>query len=203
MKSFARDWENRTDEELIEMLREGESEIMDYLLEKYKNLVRKKANTLFLLGGDTDDLIQEGMIGLFKAVRDFNAKEGCSFATFAGICITRQMYKAVEVASRKKHGPLNSYISLSRGGEGEGEHIFWQQPGMEQNENPESLMIHQENTEQLLEQIYEVLSPLERQVLNLHLGGKNYHQIAELLERPEKSVDNALQRIKQKISKIM
>lgn len=203
MKSFARDWENRTDEELIEMLRGGESEIMDFLLEKYKNLVRKKANTLFLLGGDTDDLIQEGMIGLFKAVRDFNAKEACSFATFAGICITRQMYKAVEVASRKKHGPLNSYISLSQGGEGEGAHIFWQQPGMEQNENPESLMIHQENMEQLLEQIYEVLSSFERQVLNLHLGGRNYHQIAELLEKPEKSIDNALQRVKQKISKIM
>ena len=107
-------YEVLTDEELIEKLRAGESGVMDFLLEKYKYLVRKKANAVFLLGGDTDDLVQEGMIGLFKAVRDFDSSQG-SFYYFADLCIGRQIYHAIEAASRKKHGPLNSYISLSGG----------------------------------------------------------------------------------------
>ena len=175
-----------------------QSQIIDYLLEKYKNLVRKKANALFLLGGDTDDLIQEGMIGLFKAVRDYDPAGGSSFYSFAGLCITRQMYKAVEAAARKKHSPLNSYVSLSDSGDMEVDAMLFQEPAQSEG-NPERILLQQEQMEQLLEQMQDALSPMERQVLNLYLSGNNYHQIAKILDKPEKSIDNALQRIRQKL----
>lgn len=190
-----------TDENLIELLRAGESDVMDFLMEKYKYLVRMKANTMFLLGGDTDDLIQEGMIGLFKAVRDFRPDKDSSFATFASICVTRQIYKAVEAASRKKHGPLNTYVSLSV--EDDTENGQMQGPFKASSiNNPENMLIDQESVEQFLEELDRVLSPMERQVMNLHLSGHNYHQIAEILGKSEKSIDNALQRMKQKIGKL-
>ena len=174
---------------------------MDFLLEKYKNLVRKKANALFLLGGDTDDLIQEGMIGLFKAVRDYDPAGGSSFYSFAGLCITRQMYKAVEAAARKKHSPLNTYISLSGNEEPDGD-VVQLESTLQIEGNPENILVHQEQMEQLLGQMEDALSPMERQVLNLYLAGNNYRQIAGILDRPEKSIDNALQRIRQKIKKL-
>lgn len=195
-------YKSKTDEELIELLRTGESDIMDYLLEKYKNLVRMKANTMFLLGGDTDDLIQEGMIGLFKAIRDYKPDMDSSFSTFASLCITRQIYKAVEAASRKKHGPLNTYVSLSVEDDTEGNNQLQSQLKASSLNNPESLLINQEEMEQFLESLNSVLSPMERQVMNLHLSGNNYHQIAKILGKPEKSIDNALQRMKQKISRL-
>lgn len=195
-------YENKSDEELIAQFRAGEADVMDYLMEKYKNLVRMKANTMFLLGGDTDDLIQEGMIGLFKAIRDFKPDKDSSFSTFASICITRQIYKAVEAASRKKHGPLNTYVSLSVEDDTEGNGQIHYQLKASSLSNPENMLINQEEMEQFLENLHRVLSPMERQVLNLHLAGNNYHQIAEILGKSEKSIDNALQRMKQKISKI-
>ena len=151
-------YEALTDEELIEKLRAGESGVMDFLLEKYKYLVRKKANAVFLLGGDTDDLVQEGMIGLFKAVRDFDRSQG-SFYYFADLCIGRQIYHAIEAASRKKHGPLNSYISLSEdasdtSGVPLAESISWRE------DNPEQILIERENVEQFLEEIRSNLSPV-------------------------------------------
>lgn len=212
MRSFVRDWQNKTDEELIALLREQQTEgdlqaapdreqIMDFLLEKYKNLVRKKANALFLLGGDTDDLIQEGMIGLFKAIRDYDPAGGSSFYSFAGLCITRQMYKAVEAAARKKHSPLNTYISLSGNEEPDGD-VVQLESALQIEGNPEHILVHQEQMEQLLDQMQEALSPMEGQVLNLYLSGNNYHQIAKILDKPEKSIDNALQRIRQKVKKL-
>ena len=193
-------YEALTDEELIEKLRAGESGVMDFLLEKYKYLVRKKANAVFLLGGDTDDLVQEGMIGLFKAVRDFDRSQG-SFYYFADLCIGRQIYHAIEAASRKKHGPLNSYISLSEdasdtSGVPLAESISWRE------DNPEQILIERENVEQFLEEIRSNLSPLEQKVLTDYLDGMNYRQIAENCIKPEKSIDNALQRIKSKVQKL-
>ena len=193
-------FDNISDEELIARLRDGETIIEDYLMEKYKGLVRQKARAMFLIGGDTDDLIQEGMIGLFKAVRDFDRSQG-SFYYFADLCIGRQIYHAIEAASRKKHGPLNSYISLSEdasdtSGVPLAESISWRE------DNPEQILIERENVEQFLEEIRSNLSPLEQKVLTDYLDGMNYRQIAEKWNKPEKSIDNALQRIKSKVQKL-
>lgn len=193
-------YETKTDEELLTLFSEGEAEVMDFLLEKYKYLVRMKANTMFLLGGDTDDLIQEGMIGLFKAIRDYRPDKDSSFSTFAGLCVTRQIYKAVEAASRKKHGPLNTYISLSANDDADEKNQVPYHLKDTYLNNPENLLIAQEDVEQFFVKLHQVLSPMEQQVLDLYLAGSNYHQIAEQLEKTEKSIDNALQRVKQKIS---
>ncbi len=193
-------YEEMTDTELIRLLRDGESRVMDYLLEKYKYLVRKKANTLFLLGGDTDDLIQEGMIGLFKAVRDYDEEAG-SFFHFAELCISRQIYTAIESAARKKHGPLNSYISLSTGNSDTADIPFYRMLAAN-DQNPEQMMIDRENMKDFLEQVYDHLSRMERKVLDSYLEGMNYRQIAEEMGVQEKSVDNALQRIRIKVQRL-
>mgnify|MGYP001025873273 CR=1 FL=1 len=187
-----------SDEQLIEQLRDGRTEVMDYLMEKYKNLVRKKANALYLIGGETEDLIQEGMIGLFKAVQDYRMDRETSFYHFAELCITRQMYTAVEASQRKKHSPLNTYISLNAGQESE-EGMYLEMESHLQTLDPETLFISQETVRQLLKQANERLSRMERQVLALYLDGMNYHQISEQMGKTPKSVDNALQRIRAKI----
>ena len=182
------------DEELISRFKNGESEILDYLMEKYKNMVRKKARTMFLIGGENDDLIQEGMIGLFKAVRDYQPDKDATFQTFAGICVDRQIYNAIQSSNRQKHQPLNSYVSLSeQGGENE-EHL-----GDTWVENPESIIIDQENVENLEQEITTTLSPMENQVLEYYLAGNGYGEIAELMGKTPKSIDNALRRIRTKI----
>ena len=183
-----------TDEALIERLRAGESAIADYLMEKYKGLVRKKARAMFLIGGDTDDLIQEGMIGLFKAVRDYQPDRDAAFQTFASICVDRQIYNAIQSSNRQKHQPLNSYISLSeQDGENE-EHL-----GDNWGENPESIIIDQENVQDLEQEITATLSPMENQVLEYYLAGNGYGEIAQIMGKTPKSIDNALQRIRIKI----
>ena len=182
------------DEELIFRFKNGESEILDYLMEKYKNMVRKKARTMFLIGGENDDLIQEGMIGLFKAVRDYQPDKDATFQTFAGICVDRQIYNAIQSSNRQKHQPLNSYVSLSeQGGENE-EHL-----GDTWVENPELIIIDQENVENLEQEITTTLSPMENQVLEYYLAGNGYGEIAELMGKTPKSIDNALRRIRTKI----
>ena len=182
------------DEELIFRFKNGESEILDYLMEKYKNMVRKKARTMFLIGGENDDLIQEGMIGLFKAVRDYQPDKDATFQTFASICVDRQIYNAIQRSNRQKHQPLNSYVSLSeQGGENE-EHL-----GDTWVENPESIIIDQENVENLEQEITTTLSPMENQVLEYYLAGNDYGEIAELMGKTPKSIDNALRRIRTKI----
>lgn len=182
------------DEELISRFKNGESEILDYLMEKYKNMVRKKARTMFLIGGENDDLIQEGMIGLFKAVRDYQPDRDAAFQTFASICVDRQIYNAIQSSNRQKHQPLNSYISLSeQDGENE-EHL-----GDNWGENPESIIIDQENVQDLEQEITATLSPMENQVLEYYLAGNGYGEIAQIMGKIPKSIDNALQRIRIKI----
>lgn len=182
------------DEELISRFKNGESEILDYLMEKYKNMVRKKARTMFLIGGENDDLIQEGMIGLFKAVHDYQPDRDAAFQTFASICVDRQIYNAIQSSNRQKHQPLNSYISLSeQDGENE-EHL-----GDNWGENPESIIIDQENVQDLEQEITATLSPMENQVLEYYLAGNGYGEIAQIMGKTPKSIDNALQRIRIKI----
>ena len=193
------EFENQSDEALIEQLRGGQPEITDYIMEKYKNLVRKRANAMFLIGGDTDDLIQEGMIGLFKAIRDFCADKDVSFYHFADLCITRQIYNAVEASRRKKHLPLNTYISLNAEMGQEGEDTFLDLLESFENSNPEQLVIERENARAIHERLKKDLSKLERQVVQLYLQGLTSRQIAQLLEKPPKAIDNALQRVRGKI----
>lgn len=187
------DFEKYTDEELIALFRGTDADISDYLVEKYKNLVRQKARAMYLIGGETDDLIQEGMIGLFKAVRDFDAEKETSFQTFARLCIDRQMYHAVENSNRQKHQPLNYYVSLS---EEDGEDGILSE--LVEN-SAESVVLDRENAENMEEKIRACLSPFENHVLTSYLQGHDYLQIAEEFEKNPKSIDNALQRIRGKV----
>ena len=194
-----------SDGELIDRLRRGETAIMDYICDKYKNLVRRKAKSMFILGGDSEDLIQEGMIGLFKAVQDYDMGRDASFSTFAELCINRQMYTAVQAAKRKKHFPLNFYVSLD--GEETGEDR--EGPGLSElladrtKLNPEELFLDTERVAYLEKLIEEELSDFEKQVLDLYITGMSYSQIAKVLGRDEKATDNALQRLKSKIKKML
>ena len=199
-------YDRMTDEQLLCDYKNGNQEIMDYLMVKYKSMVRKKARAMNLLGGENEDLIQEGMIGLIKAVRDFDETQKTSFSSFAELCVSRQMYSAIEASNRKKHLPLNSYISLYEDSEqeGEGRNLPLIDTIESSKENdPEVLYFGKEYTEAFAEQLKELLSPLENHVLYLHLMGTDYRTIAELLGKSPKSVDNALQRIKTKAQKIL
>lgn len=202
-----KNYEDCSDEELILRLRDGEGAITDYIMDKYKNLVRSRAKSMYILGADRDDLIQEGMIGLFKAVRDYDAGRDASFFTFAELCVSRQMYTAIQAAGRQKHMPLNSYISLYAGStqaDADGRDGEWElsESLLSQSErNPEELLIDRENVERLEKTIEKELSSFEKQVLDLYLTGMKYSEIARVLGRDEKSTDNALQRIKSKLKK--
>lgn len=195
-----------SDEVLIGRLRQGEQPIMDYLLEKYKKLVKIKAKTMYILGGDNEDLIQEGMIGLFKAIRNYDFGRDASFYTFADLCVSRQMYSAVRASNCQKHLSLNTYISLNSmpfGGNGaEDMELADVVPSGEIND-PEKLFLDKERVEYLERKIEEELSDFEKQVLDLYLTGMSYSQIAKVLGRDEKSTDNALQRLKAKIKKLI
>ncbi len=199
------DYEKKTDEELIMDFRGGDTAIMDYLMEKYKPMVKKKAKAMYLLGGDSDDLIQEGMIGLFKAVRDYDSAQEASFGTFAQICVTRQLYSAIRASRRKKHLPLNSYISLYDNEEisEEKESELIQIQNIASTNNPEDLVIHKESEDSFMNELEGNLSELERKVLYLHLLGTDYRTIAKLLGKSPKAVDNALQRIKTKAEELL
>ena len=199
------DYEKKSDEELIMDFRGGDTAIMDYLLEKYKPMVKKKAKAMYLLGGDSDDLIQEGMIGLFKAVRDYDSAQEASFGTFAQICVTRQLYSAIRASRRKKHLPLNSYISLYDNEEisEEKESELIQIQNVASTNNPEDLVIHKESEDSFMNELEGNLSELERKVLYLHLLGTDYRTIAKLLGKSPKAVDNALQRIKTKAEELL
>ena len=197
-----KDFSDFTDEELIIRYRDGDKQIVDYLMDKYKHVVRSKAGRMFILGADKDDLIQEGMIGLFKAVRDYDSGRDASFLTFAELCISRQMYTAIQAANRKKHLPLNSNISLYKNQEDET--LEGQLIGAIQNfseQNPEEILIDRENVEALQTIIDQELSTFERQVLELSMTGMGYIDIARLLGKDPKSTDNALNRVKTKIRK--
>jgi RNA polymerase sporulation-specific sigma factor len=188
-----------SDEILITRLRQGEEDITDYILEKYKPLVRKCTNAMYLIGGETEDLIQEGMIGLFKAIRDYREDKDTGFYHFARLCINRQLYTAIEASNRKKHLPLNSYVSLSAGEGSEEMPLVQQQPG---TQSPEQLVIERELQEEFYKRLKDQLSDMEHQVLAFYLEGNNYVQIAQMMDKTPKSIDNALQRIRQKVKQM-
>ncbi len=192
-----KEYEGIPDEELIRRAQNGEKKLEEFLIDKYKGMVRKKAHAMFLIGGEQEDLIQEGMIGLFRAVRDYRPSKNASFATFASLCVERQIYKAIEISGRQKHRPLNSYISLSE------ENSPLKNTEDTKQQNPEEIIIDRESTNLMQEKIKEKLSPFENQVLRAYLEGKDYHQIARQMEKSPKSIDNALQRIRNKIHDLM
>ena len=193
------------DGELIDRLRRGETPVMDYICDKYKNLVRSKAKSMFILGAASEDLIQEGMIGLFKAVRDYDMGRDASFSTFAELCINRQMYTAVQASKRKKHVPLNTYVPPDReaaGDDREGPRLA-ELLADTTKLNPEEMFLDKERVAYLEKAIEEELSEFEKQVLDLYMTGMSYSQIARVLGRDEKATDNALQRLKSKIRKML
>ena len=186
-------WAQLTDEQLIEHINAGETACMDVLIERYKRQVRNQARPLYLIGGDSDDLIQEGMLGLFKAIRDYRPEKSDSFEAFAGLCISRQLYSAIQAAGRLKHAPLNSYVELSP--------ELGEQAERLKGKSPEELLIDQENIESLRAEILKVATPLEQEILTAYLNGQSYSEIALRLNKEPKSIDNALQRIRRKLRK--
>lgn len=192
-----------TDEELVIRARDGEEEITEYLMDKYKNLVRSKASTMYILGADREDLIQEGMIGLFKAVRDYDSGRDASFYTFAELCISRQMYTALQASGRKKHSPLNTYVSIYQGHDEEEGAGLIEALENQKERNPEEIFIDKENVAAIETIIENDLSAFEKQVLELSMMGMGYVEIAKLLGKDGKSTDNALSRVKVKIRKAL
>lgn len=193
-----------SDEELIVRYRDGDTEAMDFIFERYKHLVRKKAKAMFLAGGDNDDLIQEGMIGLYKAIRDYHTDREASFATFASMCINRQMITAVAASNRKKNMPLNTYVSydMPAGGDEDSDMRLVDILQSQTELNPEKLLIDKEHNRDLKSRLKEVLSTFEQQVLTYYLEGMDYTAIAKKMQKPPKSVDNALQRIRSKAARL-
>lgn len=185
----------KTDEELASLCAGGSKDAADFLLEKYKPCVRSMSRARFLIGGDTDDLIQEGMIGLYKAIRDYDPNKEASFRTFAVLCIARQQNTAIESSNRNKNRPLNSYVSLS---DEEWETAFAKM----KEDSPEKIVIDREATDEAMRRIREALSPMERRVLDLYLQDHDYQEIAKIMQKEPKAIDNALQRIRAKVRKV-
>ena len=188
-----------TDEQLLARIKEGDAESERLLYERYKQLVRSRAHSYFLIGADHEDLVQEGMIGLYKAVCEYDESKSASFKSFAELCITRQILSAIKHATRKKHGPLNNYVSLNRPEMTDGDLTLLDTVRSLRVSDPEDVVIGRENFEQLVQHLSKVLSPMEQHVLNLYLCGYSYPQIAARLEKPLKSIDNAMQRVKRKL----
>lgn len=196
-----------SDEKMIALIQQGDNDAVDFLMNKYKNLVRKRARKLFLIDGDKDDLIQEGMIGLYRAIRDYDLEKDTSFYTFADLCIARQLYTAIKTSNRQKNMPLNTYIS------------FYSPTFLEEHEeakdsyinlfladnklNPEELIIDRETADVIEYELKKRLSPLEKEVMNWYMEGYTYIEIAEQLKRSPKSIDNAIQRIKNKSNQLL
>lgn len=194
----------KKDEEIVTMIREGDERALNYLLCKYENFVKAKAKSYFLIGADKEDIYQEGMIGLFKAIRDYKDDKLASFKVFAELCVTRQIITAVKTATRQKHIPLNTYVSLNKPiYDEESDRTLLDIISGIKVSDPEELIIDREEMEKLEKQIEEVLSSLEMEVLNSYLDGKSYQEIASDLDRQAKSIDNALQRVKRKLEKCL
>ncbi len=194
----------KTDEEIIEAVRDGRSDALEYLIIKYKNFVRAKARSYFLIGADREDIVQEGMIGLYKAIRDFRDDKLASFKAFAELCITRQIITAIKTATRQKHIPLNSYISLDKPiYDEDSDRTLLDVIIGSKVTDPEELVINKEEFSGLEDKMGEILSELEQRVLMLYLDGKSYQEIAVDLKRHVKSIDNALQRVKRKLEKYL
>ena len=190
-----------TDEEIALLAQKPDGAALEYLLNKYKNFVRSRARSYFLIGADHEDIVQEGMIGLYKAIRDFRTDKLASFRAFAELCVTRQIITAIKTATRQKHIPLNSYVSLNKPiYDDEHDRTLLDVISEEIQSNPEELLISQEDLTLIEGRIGEMLSPLEKQVLLRYLDGKSYQEISDELGRHVKSIDNALQRIKRKMA---
>ncbi|WP_019414583.1 RNA polymerase sporulation sigma factor SigH [Paenisporosarcina sp. TG20] len=193
-------FEDLLDDEIVELVHAGDTDALDFLITKYRSFVRMKARSYFLIGADREDIIQEGMIGLYKSIRDFRGDKLSSFRAFAELCITRQIITAIKTATRQKHIPLNSYVSLDKPiYDEDSDRTLMDMISGTVNEDPEHLMIHREDFSNMEEKMDEILSDLERQVLALYLDGQSYHEISEELNRHVKSIDNALQRVKRKL----
>ncbi|WP_127160097.1 RNA polymerase sporulation sigma factor SigH [Veillonella sp. VA137] len=189
-----------TDEEIVTIYqRENNHYATDYIVQRYKNFVRSKARSYFLMGADKEDIIQEGMIGLYKATRDFNQDHEVSFKAFAELCITRQIISAIKGASRQKHIPLNSYISLNKPAYDDSERTLIEVLETEKNLDPQEVVINREQYALIKEVMEAVLSPLEWDVLRGYMDAKSYQEMAEEHHRSVKSIDNALQRVKKKM----
>ena len=197
-------YDGMTDEEVVALCHDGDSRAVEYLLNRYKNFVRSKARSYFLIGADHEDIVQEGMIGLYKAIRDFRADKLASFRAFAELCVTRQIITAIKTATRQKHIPLNSYVSLNKPlYDDESDRTLLDVIIEGKTSSPEDLLISQENLQTINLRIGEVLSDLEQDVLAAYLDGKSYQEIAKMLGRHSKSIDNALQRVKRKLEKFL
>jgi RNA polymerase sporulation-specific sigma factor len=194
--------QNAADEQIVELARAGDEVALEHLLIRYKNFTRVKARSYFLIGADKEDIVQEGMIGLYKAIRDFQAERQTSFRAFAELCITRQIITAIKSATRQKHIPLNSYVSLNRPvshEDGDQDRVLVDVLATHASADPVELVISSEEVRSMQTSFSEILSDLEAHVLHLYLEGKSYQEIAVGLKRHVKSIDNALQRIKRKV----
>lgn len=198
------DYHDMVDEEIVESARNGDTEALEFLIKKYKNFVRAKARSYFLIGADKEDIIQEGMIGLYKAIRDYKQDKLTSFKAFAELCITRQIITAIKTATRQKHIPLNSYISLNKPiYDEESDRTLLDILSGVKIMDPEELIISREELKNIESKIGEILSDLEWEVLIYYLQGKSYQEIAVELNRHVKSIDNALQRVKRKLERYL
>lgn len=190
------------DEEVVSLAQMGDKKAMDYIAEKYEPFVHLRSGPYFLAGAEKEDLVQEGFIGLYKAIKSFDANKRAGFKTFAGVCIVRQMITAVKTSTRKKNHPLNYYVSIhgtDEGSDSGGLELF-EDP---QNLNPEKIVIERENAEDFVTAVSALLSDFERRVLTLYLSGISYKEVAEYLQKTPKTVDNALSRVKRKIEKYL
>ncbi|WP_026907458.1 RNA polymerase sporulation sigma factor SigH [Paucisalibacillus globulus] len=192
------------DDDILELVHQGDNQALDYLIHKYKNFVRAKARTYFLIGADKEDIIQEGMIGLYKAIRDYNEDKLTSFKAFAELCITRQIITAIKTATRQKHIPLNSYVSLDKPiYDEESDRTLLDVIAGSTEIDPQELLVNQEKFGDMEIKLSELLSEFERGVLRLYLEGRTYQEISAELKRHVKSIDNALQRVKRKLEQLM
>ncbi|MUK90454.1 RNA polymerase sporulation sigma factor SigH [Ornithinibacillus sp. L9] len=192
------------DDEVIRLIHQGDKQALDYLINKYKNFVRAKARTYFLIGADKEDIIQEGMIGLYKAIRDYDGEKLSSFKAFAELCITRQIITAIKTATRQKHIPLNSYISLDKPiYDEESDRTLLDVIAGSKAIDPQELLVNREKFGDMEIKLSELLSEFEKDVLHLYLDGRSYQEISDELKRHVKSVDNALQRVKRKLEQLL
>lgn len=197
-------FDNMPDEDIVELAQQSDGAALEYLLNKYKNFVRTKARSYFLIGADHEDIVQEGMIGLYKSIRDYRSEKQKSFRAFAELCITRQIITAIKTATRQKHIPLNNYVSLNRPiYDEDSDRTLLDVITEEVPSNPEEMMIDREDFSVIEGRIGQMLSDLEKQVLVRYIEGKSYVEISEEMGRHVKSIDNALQRIKRKLLKFL
>ena len=203
-KEIATEFEEKLEEEIVIEAKNGSVRAQEYVISKYESFVKAKSKSYFLIGADKEDIYQEGMIGLYKAIRDFNYEKSTTFRSFAELCITRQIITAIKTATRQKHIPLNTYVSLNKPvSEDDSERTLLDILSSMKISDPEELIIGKEEKKYIEEAISKVLSDLEMEVLQSYLDGKSYQEIACDLDRHAKSIDNALQRVKRKLEKCL